>query len=269
MSTIYFDLETTGVDPQNDRIISVSFDCDGDKWTYWVNPGRPILEAATRVHGITDAMIANAPPFEKVARQIADDLDDCDTIAGYNCNRFDVPMLAEELYRAGIEYDFSRLNIIDVGELYKIQEPRTLKEAVRFYLGYTHDKAHDGESDAEMTRLVFQAQRMKYPTLPNLSADLALYTRHGKPFCDPAGKLTRNGDGELCFNTHKCKGIPIAEEPGYARWMLSKDFPLATKKMISEELARIESQQSAPWDVTEDVPTMFELTNAKEFGGEA
>jgi DNA polymerase-3 subunit epsilon len=245
MHTIIFDLETTGTDPAKDRILQYAFVRNGDEpMAGYVNPGQPIPAESTAIHGITDDMVSDSPPFAKIASKIAAYLDGCDAVAGFGCLRFDVPLLAEEFARANVSFDWSKIEIIDAGNIFKEMEGRKLSDAVRFYCGREHDGAHDAMVDVMATQAVLSAQLDRYPALKGKSlAELAAISRHNGPkLADPHGKLAWIG-GRVCFNTHRNKGVPVQNEISYAQWMLRSDFPAATCDAIERELSRIEAQR--------------------------
>lgn len=241
MNAIYLDLETTGVDPQNDRIIQIAIVPEhGEPWEFIINPERPIPAEVQELTKITDGMVKIAPTFAEIAEEVHKRLSAVSTIIGFGCNAFDIPLLAEELERVGKPIDFRTKCIIDAGQLFKIREPRNLTEAVRVYCGREHVGAHGALADAMATREVFQAQRAKYTDLPKTPVELDKYTRHDKTLADPAGKLAYDQHGRLVYNTFRNRGVPVEDDPGYAEWMLRSNFPLATQRIIREEFDRIE-----------------------------
>ena len=178
----FFDLETTGIDVVKDRIVEISVlkvmpNGDETAITRRVNPGIPIPETATAVHHITDADVADKPHFSEIAKDIAQMLDDCD-IAGYNSNKFDVPLLAEEFSRENVNFDWSKRKFVDVHVLYLKKEPRTLSAAYKFYCEKDLEGAHAADADTYATYEVLQAQLDKYPDMQNNVDFLSEYTHH-------------------------------------------------------------------------------------------
>ncbi len=252
MNVFTFDLEATGLDVTTDRIVEFSIvrlsDGNGAPASVLsarVNPGIPITPAATAIHGIRDEDVSGAPPFSSFAGNIRS-LFEGQIVAGYGINRFDLPLICEEMFRAGIDFDFPSVTWIDVGELYKQLAPRTLSAAVREFLDRDHAGAHGAEPDALATAEVFTMMRRRYPEKVGQAtpAELALASRYGQPLADPAGKLTYI-DGQLCFNFGKSKGVPVADDIGFARWMLARDFPEATKRVIEKEFGRLNNEANA------------------------
>lgn len=242
MKMVTIDFEATGVEPATDRIVQFALARDGhEPLSGLVNPGRPIPPESTLIHKITDAFVVNAMPFNRWAKRIAEYLDGCDAIVGFGCLRFDVPLLAEEMSRAEVPFDWNAFEIIDVGNLFKQMEPRGLSAAVRFYLGRSHDGAHDALADVLATQGVLSAQLDRYEALKGKTlTELAAISRHNGPrLADPHGKLVWI-DRRICFNTHRNKGVPVEQEIGYAQWMLRSDFPAATRDVLERELERIE-----------------------------
>ena len=234
----YFDLEATGTDPQADRIIQVAIVDVDLMFQSLVNPGRSIPATIQELTGITDAMVADAPSFADLASRVALRLTS-PALVGFGCHKFDVPLLAAEFERAGVAFKWP--DVIDAGELFKIFEPRSLSAATRFYCAREHTAAHGAMPDTLATRDVFLAQLKRYADLhPMTAQELAIKSRHGNQMVDPAGKLSMI-DGRICFATHRNRGVPIADDEDYARWMLRADFPLATKEAIRREFERLEN----------------------------
>jgi DNA polymerase III subunit epsilon len=231
----FFDIESTGIDRENDRIVEIAVSKlfpDGQAKTVSrrVNPTIPIPASASEVHGITDADVANEPTFKQLAKGLLELLFGCD-IAGFNSNSFDVPMLFNEFQRAGHFWDYTKFNMIDVGNLFKIQEPRTLSAAVKFYCGRELEGAHGAAADIEATIDVFISQLTKYEDqegFPQTIEDLALYTNYGNKLADLSGKFVYNKEGVLLLNFGKHKGNPAADHIDFLEWMISKDFPADT-----------------------------------------
>ena len=238
---VFFDLETTGVDASKDRIVEVSMIKimpDGEEIckTRKLNPGMHIPEEATAIHGITDEDVKDCPTFAQVAKSLAQFLQGCD-FGGFNSNRFDLPLLVEEFMRAGVEVDFKRRRFIDVQNIFHKKEQRTLVAAYKFYCDKDLTDAHSAEADTRATYEVLQAQLDRYPDLENDVDALAEYSSRGES-ADYAGRILYNEKGEEVFGFGKYKGRSVAEgfvhEPSYYAWMMNGDFPLYTKRVITE-----------------------------------
>lgn len=237
---IFFDLETTGVDFSKDRIVEICFikvypDGHEVEYTKRVNPGMHIPEAASAVHGIYDDDVKDAPLFKDIAREIAKEFEGCD-IAGFNSNRFDLPMLAEEFLRAQVDIDLSRHNAIDVQVLYHKREPRTLAAAHRFYCGADFDNAHSALADTRATYNVLMAQLDHYDDMVNdmdVLAKESSFTNN----VDFAGRFVYDESGREVFNFGKYKGMPVDavldRDPGYYGWMMNGEFSLNTKQVLT------------------------------------
>lgn len=240
---IFFDLETTGTNITQDRIVEVSIlkimpDGKEISRTRRINPGIPIQPEATAVHHITDADVAGEPTFKQIAKDLASIFAGCD-IAGFNSNRFDIPMLDEEFQRAGIKFDFTKPRFIDVQTIFHKKEQRTLVAAYRFYCGKELEGAHSALADTMATYEVLMAQLDRYPETEEFGNDmdkLARFSVQGGNM-DLAGRLSRGTDGEAVFNFGKYKGQKVADvfrrEPSYYRWMMQGDFPKDTKDIIT------------------------------------
>jgi len=237
---IFFDVETTGIDTAKDRIVEISYlkvfpDGHEETKTFRVNPQMHIPENAVQIHGISDADVANCPTFKQIARQIERDFSDCD-IAGYNSNRFDIPLLAEEFLRAECDIDLARNNLIDVQVVFHKMEQRTLAAAYKFYCEKDLDNAHSAESDTRATYEVLMAQLDRYPELENSVKFLSNFTYYTKNI-DFAGRIIENEKGDIVFNFGKYKGMKVLEvfeiDPGYYSWIMNGDFALHTKKVLT------------------------------------
>ena len=237
---VFFDLETTGVNIATDRIVEISYlkvypngkeECK----TLRINPGIPIPPESTAVHGISDADVANCPTFKEVAKTIAREIEGCD-LAGYNSNRFDIPLLVEELLRAGVDIDLSKRKMIDVQTIFHKMEQRTLSAAYKFYCDKDLNDAHTAEADTRATYEVLKSQLDRYENLPNDVAALAEFSTHNKNV-DFAGRIVYNDKGVEVFNFGKYKGRSVAEvfktDIGYYGWMMQGDFTLNTKNVIT------------------------------------
>ncbi|MDD2314335.1 MAG: 3'-5' exonuclease [Proteiniphilum sp.] len=239
---VFFDLETTGVSITHDRIVEVSFlkvypNGKEEIKSRRINPGMPIPPQATAIHGITDDDVKDCPTFKQVARSLADQLEGCD-LAGFNSSRFDVPMLAEEFLRAGVDFDMSKRKFVDVQIIFHRKEQRTLEAAYAFYCNKQLENAHSAEADAMATYEVLKSQLDRYPDLSNdidaLSKEYSSFNNN----LDFAGRIILNEEGVEVFNFGKHKGKPVLQvlknEPGYYSWMMEGDFPLNTKQVLTK-----------------------------------
>lgn len=239
---IFFDLETTGTNINSDRIVEICFlkvypNGNEESKTMRINPEMHIPEASTAVHGIHDEDVANCPTFKSVAKDIAKDFEGAD-IAGFNSNRFDVPVLVEEFLRAGIDLDLTKRKFIDVQVIYHKLEQRTLSAAYKFYCGKNLEDAHTAEADTRATYEVLKAQLDKYPeTLENDVDFLSNYSSYSRNV-DFAGRIVMNDNDVEVFNFGKYKGMPVEEvllrDPGYYGWILNGDFTLNTKNVLTK-----------------------------------
>ncbi len=238
---VFFDLETTGINIVKDRIIEISYvkvypNGKEETRTYKVNPGMPIPPETTAIHGITDEDVKDCPTFKEIAKTLASQIEGCD-LAGYNSNRFDIPLLAEELLRAGVDIDLNKRKFIDVQTIFHKMEQRTLAAAYKFYCDKTLENAHTAEADTIATYEVLKAQLDRYPDLKNDMAYLAEFSSYGNNV-DFAGRLVYNEKGEELINFGRYKGQLVTEvfktDPGYYGWIMNGDFPLYTKKIFTE-----------------------------------
>lgn len=238
------DLETTGTNLGTDRIIEIAIVKilpDGSKSIKRkvVNPGIPIPKATSDIHGFTDEMVKDAPSFKQVAHELKQMLDGCD-IAGYNSNRFDIPMLAEEFLRAGVEFDLKGRKLVDVQKIFHQMEQRTLSAAYKFYCDKQLESAHSAEADASATYEILLAQLQRYPALGN-TVDTVLKTIGEEVIVDLARRFVMDNGVEV-FNFGKFKGRPVSEvlkaEPQYYDWMMKGDFPQHTKQKLTEIYTR-------------------------------
>ena len=201
-----------------------------------INPQMHIPEQATAIHGITDEMVKDEPTFAQIAKSMAQFIEGCD-FGGFNSNRFDLPMLVEEFLRAGVDVDFKRCKFIDVQNIFHKMEQRTLVAAYKFYCDKDLQDAHSAEADTRATYEVLKAQLDRYPDLQNDVASLADFSARGETV-DYAGRIVYNDKGEEVFAFGKHKGRRVSDvfeqEPSYYSWMMNGDFPLYTKKVITE-----------------------------------
>ena len=237
---IFFDLETTGVDISKDRIVEISFIKvfpDGREMEYSkrINPEMHIPEGASAVHGIYDEDVKECPTFKEVARVIANEFEGCD-VAGFNSNRFDLPLLAEEFLRAQVDIDLSRLRAVDVQVLYHKREPRTLSAAHRYYCGEDFDNAHSALADTRATYNVLKAMVEHYDDMPGDVEALSKESSFTNNV-DFAGRFVYDAEGRELFNFGKYKGMPVDavldRDPSYYGWMMNGDFPLNTKQVLT------------------------------------
>ncbi|MFZ9387519.1 MAG: exonuclease domain-containing protein [Chitinophagaceae bacterium] len=240
----FIDLETTGVNLGTDRIVEIAIVkilTDGTRSTKrkLINPGIPIPKVASDVHGITDEMVKDAPTFKQVGQEFKQMLDGCD-LAGYNSNRFDIPLLMEEFLRAGVEFDMKNRKLLDVQNIFHKMEPRTLGAAYKFYCNKVLDGAHSAEVDATATFEVLEKQLEKYPELGQ-SVDSILKVLGEDQIVDFARRFIMDNGVEV-FNFGKFKGRPVADvlkaEPQYYDWMMKGDFPQHTKQKLTEIYTR-------------------------------
>ncbi len=238
---VFFDLETTGVDTSRDRIVEISMikvnpDGSEEVKTRRLNPEMPIPPESTAVHGITDEDVKDCPTFARIAKSLEEFLQGCD-FGGFNSNRFDLPVLVEEFLRVGIDVDFKRRRFIDVQNIFPNKEQRTLVAAYKFYCDRDLNDAHSAEADTRATYEVLKAQLDRYPDLANDVDALADFSARGETV-DYAGRILRNEKGVEIFGFGKYKGRSVEEifrvEPSYYDWMMKGDFPLYTKKVITE-----------------------------------
>ena len=236
----FFDLETTGINISKDRIVEISIlkvnpDGTEESKTWLVNPEMPIPKEVTAIHGISDEDIADKPTFNTLAKEVYNMIKDSD-LAGFNSNRFDIPLLAEEMLRADIDFDMKNSLAIDVQTIFHKMEQRTLSAAYKFYCDKSLENAHSAEADTNATFEVLKAQVSKYDELENDSKFLAEFSSRNK-FADFAGFIAYNKKGEECFSFGKHKNKTVVEvlekEPGYFGWLLNADFPLYTKKVLT------------------------------------
>lgn len=236
----FFDLETTGLNIANDRIVEIAIVKimpNGDKEikSKLINPTIPIPQEVSLVHGITDNDVKDKATFKEVAHELHQFIEGCD-LAGYNSNRFDVPLLAEEFLRADIDFDVSKRNLIDVQNIFHKMERRTLSAAYKFYCGKELIDAHSAKADTVATYEILEAQIAHYEDLKGDSKFLGEFSQMTKN-ADLLGRIVFNKDGIEVFNFGKHKGKPVVEilekEPGYYSWMMNGDFPLYTKKVLT------------------------------------
>lgn len=237
----FIDLETTGVSLSTDRIVEIAIVKvlpDGERQVKrkLINPEMLIPQSSSDIHGITDEMVKDAPTFKQAANEIKQYLESCD-LGGYNSNRFDIPMLMEEFLRAGLEVDLTDRRMIDVQHIFYSMEPRTLTAAYKFYCQKELVNAHSAEADVQATIDVLLAQLQRYEQLGN-SVDSILSVIGEEKIIDYARRFSYDDKGNEVFNFGKFKGRPVMQvlrtEPQYYDWMMKGDFPLHTKKKLTE-----------------------------------
>lgn len=237
---IFFDLETTGTNITHDRIVEISIikvmpNGEETERTIRVNPEMHIPEEATAVHHITDEDVAGCRTFKMIAKDLAQTFTGCD-IAGFNSNRFDIPMLCEEFRRAGVNFDFTRPRFIDVQTIFHKKEQRTLIAAYKFYCGKDLTAAHSASADTRATYEVLKAQLDRYEDLPNDIDALSEYSSQNRNV-DLMGRLIYNDKRQEVINFGKYKGQLAAEvlrrDPGYYSWIMQGDFPQNTKDVFT------------------------------------
>lgn len=234
------DLETTGINLGSDRIVEIAIVKiypDGKKQIKrkLLNPEIPISAVSVEMHGITNEMVKDAPNFRQAANEIKQFLENCD-LAGYNSNRFDIPLLAEEFLRVGLDFDFSHRKLIDVQKIFHMMEQRTLSAAYKFYCSKNLEAAHSAEADAVATLDVLYAQIEKYPQL-GTSIDSILTCIGEDNIVDFARRMVmENGVEVFNFGKHKGRGVAdvLKAEPQYYDWMMKGDFPMHTKQKLTE-----------------------------------
>ncbi len=248
-----FDLETTGLQITKDRIVQIAvikIEPDGTQTelSQLINPEMIIPEETIAIHGITNEKVENKPTFKDFAPTLIAFIGNSD-LAGYNSNKFDIPVLAEELLRCEIEFDLGNRNFVDVQNIFHKMEQRTLAAAYQFYCQKEIENAHDALYDTRATLDVLIAQIQRYDQLSKDVNGLAEFSKVGtNEMVDFAGRLAKNEKGEVIYNFGKHKGKTIEQvmiqEPGYYGWMLEADFPLHTKQCLKEEMAKLKAAKS-------------------------
>ena len=246
---VFFDLETTGINIAADRIVEISIlkvfpNGNKESKTWLVNPEMEIPKDSSEIHGITNEKVAAEPTFKELASKVSEMIAGCD-LAGFNSNRFDIPLLAEELMRAGIDFDMNDRKAIDVQVIFHKKEQRTLSAGYQFYCGKELEGAHGAEADTNATYEILLAQLDKYEDIGKDVAALSEYSTHGKR-ADFAGFILMNDEDQEIFSFGKYKGRTVEEvfkeNPGYNNWIQNADFPLYTKKVLKA----IKERMTAP-----------------------
>lgn len=236
----FFDLETTGTNIAKDRIVEISIlkvypNGNKESRTWLVNPEMNIPDEVVAVHNISNEKVANEPTFKELSGVIYEMIKGCD-LAGYNSNRFDIPLLAEEMLRVGVDFDLKNNVAIDVQTIFHKMEQRTLAAAYKFYCGKDLTDAHSAEADTMATYEVLKSQLDRYPELENDTKWLANFSER-KPCADVAGLIAFDKSGREIFTFGKHKGKCVEDifdqEPGYFSWIQTADFPLYTKKVFT------------------------------------
>ena len=239
---LFFDLETTGIDVARDRIVEIAAvrvfpDGHSEEKRRLINPEMPIPREAQEIHHISDDDVKDQPPFRKIAKSLAQWMEGCD-IAGYNSIRFDIPLLAEEFLRAGVDFDFRKRKLVDVQNIFHKMEQRTLVAAYAFYCNKTLDDAHSALGDVRATYEVLKAQLDRYEgKLENDVKALAEFSTRDR-LADYAGRFRLDDHDEVIFNFGKHKGKKVIDvlraEPSYYDWMMNGEFTLDTKKVLTD-----------------------------------
>ncbi len=239
---LFFDIESTGLNIATDRIVeicTVKIMPNGDQEikTRRLNPTIPISPEAQSVHGISNEDVKDCPTFKEIAKSLANWMVGCD-IAGYNSIKFDIPLLAEEFLRAGIDFDFRKRNLIDVQNIFHKLEQRTLSAAYKFYCNKELENAHSAEADTVATYEILMAQLDKYPDILKNDMDMLAEFSTRTKLVDYAGRIVLNDKEEPIINFGKHKGKTVEEilksEPSYYAWIMNGDFTLDTKKVLTE-----------------------------------
>jgi DNA polymerase-3 subunit epsilon len=237
----FIDLETTGINIINDRIVELSVlkIHPGGKEEWFesrINPGMPIPPKSTAIHGITDRDVESAPRFNEIAKRLVNFLEGCD-LAGFNANKFDIPVLAEEFLRINIDFDFRKRKYVDVQVIFHKKEQRTLSAAYLFYCNKRLENAHSSNADTQATYDILKAQLDRYPDLENDIEKLSVYSAYNSS-ADFVGRIVYDENGAEIFNFGKYKGISVEkvlkDDPSYYSWMMNGDFSLYTKKVLTE-----------------------------------
>lgn len=246
----FFDLETTGTNVAHDRIVEISIlkvypNGNKESKTWLVNPEMEIPEEVVAIHGISNEKVANEPTFKELSKEVYNMIKDCD-LGGFNSNRFDIPLLAEEMLRAEVDFDMKNMVSVDVQTIFHKMEKRTLEAAYKFYCEKDLTDAHSAEADTLATYEVLLSQLERYPELENNVKKLAEFSTHKKTV-DFAGFIALDEEDEEVFAFGKHKGKKVLEvldkEPGYFGWILNADFPLYTKKVLMQiKLSRLNNK---------------------------
>ena len=252
---VFFDLETTGINIGQHRIVEISLlkifpNGNKESKTWLVNPEIEIPKEVSAIHGITNEKVVTEPTFKELAETINTMISDSD-LAGFNSNRFDIPLLAEEFLRVGIDFDMNTRKAIDVQVIFHKKEQRTLSAGYKFYCDKILEDAHSAEADTNATYEILKAQIERYEDIENSVAALSAYSTHSKR-ADFAGFILFNDKEEEIFSFGKYKGRTVEdvfkENPGYNAWIQNADFPLYTKKVLKA----IKERMSTPLKTMSD-----------------
>lgn len=269
-----FDLEATGLNISKERIVEIAIlkinpDGSEERFKSLVNPEMIISEEVTQIHGISNEDVKDSPTFKEISLKVIQFIGDAD-LAGYNSNKFDIPLLAEELIRVGSDFDLSTRHFVDVQNIFHKMEQRTLSAAYQFYCHKELIDAHDAMNDTNATWEVLKSQLEKYDTLKADVPSLAEFSRAGNlKTLDFAGRLVVNEQGKGVYNFGKHKGKTIQEvheiEPGYYSWFISPstDFPLYTKQKLREEMEKIKNQHKIEKASSLDLNSQLEALKSK------
>ena len=269
-----FDLEATGLNISKERIVEIAIlkiNTDGseERFKSLVNPEMIISEEVIKIHGISNEAIKDAPTFKELSTRVIEFIGNAD-LAGYNSNKFDIPLLAEEFIRVGSDFDLSNRHFVDVQNIFHKMEQRTLSAAYQFYCKKELVDAHDAMNDTNATWEVLKSHLEKYDNLEQNIPYLAQFSLAGNlKTLDFAGRLvvTENGDGAYNFGKHKGKTIKEVHEvePGYYSWFISPntDFPLYTKQKLREEMDKIKNQNKEEKVSSEDLNSQLEALKSK------
>ncbi|MFY7671690.1 exonuclease domain-containing protein [Tenacibaculum sp. MEBiC06402] len=256
---VFFDLETTGINIATDRIVEISIlkvfpNGTQESKTWLVNPEIEIPANVTAVHGITNEKVVNEPTFKELAETVNTLIGDSD-LAGFNSNRFDIPLLAEEMLRAGIDFDMENRKAVDVQVIFHKKEQRTLSAGYKFYCGKDLEDAHSAEADTMATYEILKAQLDKYEDIENSVEALSEYSAHTKR-ADFAGFILFDDEKKEIFSFGKYKGRRVEdvlkENPGYNSWIQQADFPLYTKKVLRQIKERMSAEKNPADTMTDE-----------------
>ena len=247
---VFFDLETTGLQISTDRIVEISIlkifpNGNKESKTWLVNPTIPIPKETTEIHGITDEKVKNEPTFKDISKEIIELIDNCD-LAGYNSNKFDIPLLAEEFIRCDIEFNMQNRNAIDVQNIFHKLEKRNLIAAYKFYCNKDLTNAHSAQADTKATYEILVSQLKKYTELENNINFLSEFSEIRGKLADLAGFIKYNEKGEEIFSFGKYRDNTLEkvwkDNPGYFSWIKQADFPKYTKNIIEDFIIRVKLQ---------------------------
>jgi len=259
---VFFVLETTGIQIATDRIVEITIfkvypNGNRESWTKLVNPEIEIPKEASDIHGITNEKVVTEPTFAELAPKVSTLIEGCD-LAGFNSNRFDIPLLAEEMLRAKVNFDMQDRQAIDVQVIFHKKEQRNLSAGYEFYCGKTLDNAHSAEADTLATFEILEAQIGRYEDVEGSVDFLSTYSSHQQR-ADFAGFILRDESGEEIFSFGKYKGRKVRdvlrENPGYYSWMQNADFPLYTKKILDDVKQRMNPKKVV--NTLEDLQNKF------------